>query len=262
MNKLYPSGIAPVFGYTTNSYKESCPRFYAMSRALGLPRGDIDELYKLIGRLAEEKVRQDLIAAKTPSQEITFEIPLRHEVAPGWMISGRYDALVRDRVNPGRTTLWEIKATISAGKKRRIFDQGELDVKYIGQLVTYMLLTEIPRGVISCHYFEFNEARSALKILSRNFGVVLDKDRIFVDGKLWETHTVKDFTRYYALMMDAVEGVQLPAKTMNARACESCPFNLVCEKSPRSKEEFRSLFETLGEGKVKTLPNPRIKRGK
>lgn len=250
MNKIYPSRVAPVIGCTTNSYKESCFRFIEMSRTIPVPDVEIDSLYKVIGRIAEERVNLQLIA-EHGVKAVERETALTYSVTPDWLISGRVDFIV------GGVEVWEVKATVSKTKYKTIFQGGQVDPKNLGQLITYMAILEFPTSVLSYNYLHFDTDYN-LCIPQRNFRIAIDGDVIYIDGVRYDKHSVSDFLRFYHLVVQGAEDPGLPPQSLNGYACKSCPFNMVCSTNPTSRKEFHSQANLLGLSIDGFVPKPKI----
>jgi hypothetical protein len=198
-------------------------------------------LYKTTGFLVEELIIAQI--EKNPDMKlISREEPAKHEVVSGVMISGRIDAIVEQ---DGKEVIWEIKSTSSRSALTKVINQGEVKVSQLGQLITYMTIKSIPRGVLSVTYVHFDRDITKVDFETRNFKVTTSLDgTIYIDGIRYK-HSVVDLLTFYKVIADALTQPELPPKIANEKACLRCPFQKVCEKSPKVRDDFDRIGKEL-----------------
>jgi CRISPR/Cas system-associated exonuclease Cas4 (RecB family) len=257
MFKIYPSSIAPVSGVTTNGYKEGCPRFFFAANTTTLERVDIPYLYKTIGDMEETRITSRL-EKLYPDLTLEREVPVKFIVPPNLQVSGRVDIIAKNE-DGTIAFIHEIKATVSRSMYSRVIKAHQIDEKHLGQLITYMTLLDVENASLSVGYYHFNRELTRLDIEEVQFKVELSKETgsIFIDSNPY-FKSAHDILKYYRIMADAVNNASLPPMTINKKACESCPFNNVCEKNPKSKEEFHRYLKEQGVSESKAPFTPKI----
>lgn len=249
MLKIYPSSFALPQGDTTAAkYPKGCPVYNAFSMLDSTPQ-DFPEIYNIIGTLAEERQ-----AAVLKAQNLKFEreVPVQYRLSPQAIISGRIDFITSDKV------IYEVKATISQAKRRRVITQGHIDIENLGQLITYMSIVKTTHGVLSVSYLHFDKAIQQLEFETREFKVYMDqKGNIEIDKQPF-MYTGTQLLQFYKIMMNAQLNNAMPKKTTDSNACFSCPFQKICEKNPKEKTEFVRLVNLEGIAPIPRTHNPKI----
>lgn len=260
MQKIYPSSVSPVTGCTTSGYNKSCPRYFSLSKLYEQPWTEIHPIYKAIGTLGEAMVQKKIEdqLKKEPKYQLLIEVPVKHQVSDEWVISGRIDFWQKNLLDADKSILWEVKTSLSAPKARRIIRDGIVDPDHIGQLVTYLVITNLTRGVYSFTHLKYTPKNSVIEENTREFRVELKDNLIYIDDVLWEQHTVLDYIQFYRLMMEASESKDLPAKTNNQYACMSCPFSATCSRNPSSRDEFDTIYSELGPTEAPPRKEPKL----
>lgn len=240
--KIYPSSFAAVKGSTTDGFSNNCPRFLAYKHLIR-DRPEIPKLYMTTGHLVEEYIVAQL-EADPEAIIVEREAVAKLEVQPGVTVSGRIDLIVKEK---GEDWIWEIKSTSTRAALTKVINQGVVKVAQLGQLITYMVIKQIPRGVLSVSYVHFDKAVSRLEFETRNFRVTTTPGgTIYIDG-IAHKDSVVDLLKFYKVIADAYVKPELPPKIANDKACLSCPFLKVCENNPKVREDFDRLGKELDE---------------
>ncbi len=244
MLKIYPSSFAPPAGNTLNAqYKESCPRYFAWSKTQPQEKFEIPLLYRAVGLLAE--LRQKLAL-----NDAEYEVPVKREISPGVIVSGRVDILTPDCV-------YEIKATTSRSKFDSHIRKGIVLPTHLGQLVTYLALLGRSYGEIHWSYLHFNKARTAIEFETVKFAVRLEGDNVYVNDNLHPQGAV-NMLSFYRILADAVQSGELPPRTSNENACKSCPFAKICDKGPKDLTEFFREVSTVQTTRAEGTREPEL----
>lgn len=240
MIKIYPSSYAFPQGATTNpKYNSGCLRYQKFKDKL-LTKSDIGELSKAIGVIGEERVKLYL-QKQYPGQEIKQEISFKFELEDGVWISGRYDFKIED----SRIAV-EVKTTKSTNVRSDIINKGLYSKDHLGQLLTYMCVEEVTKGLLCVQYVHFTKDLENLHFIPRWFDIELKDNYVFVDNES-TGYTVDYFMQFYSLVADTHKSDKLPPKPANSNACFFCPFKSICtgEEPPCTVEEFNKQLKTL-----------------
>ena len=239
MGKIYPSGMAKVVGAATEGFYNQCLR-YQWSKYRG--DGEIPELYRTIGHLNEHRYLQKL-QIDHPGAEIYAEVPVWYDLGEGCSISGRIDAVSRI---DGVDSLYELKSTLSDYSRKAIVKGGDPGWSHLGQLVTYMIITDTMRGIYDISYISFTKEFN-VKFETREFLVTLNPEDATItcqtEGLEDKIFPVAQFMQYYKARKKADLESTLPPASLTS--CNRCPLQKVCEKNPKGKDEFNRLVENL-----------------
>lgn len=251
--KIYPSSIAQVHGVSVSGYNNSCLRYLTMRDEL--PKTEIAEIYRIIGRLGEIRTIEGLKRAK-PNNKLEEEVSFTRPLGDNVLISGRVDV-----VDPTAGEIHEIKTSISQSKYySQVCKPQELPpYAHIAQLVTYLHIFGYARGYIHFNYTHFNGNLDALEFESMTYQIdIVDNDSIVVNGVVY-THSVADILQYYALAKRALINPELPPKSINEKACEVCPLRRVCKENAKDKASFSRLVKKHGlEEVLDPVSDPKI----
>lgn len=254
-------------------YDSGCLRSILL-RANGVSAGEIPELYARCGRAAEEQRALDLAA-----NDISFvrELVIKTQLSPNVEYSGRADFVCQ--VPDVGTVVDECKGHTSKDTRRSVIRNGEYNVSYLAQLVSYMVRLRTQRGRLVCGYYEEDEAGQLVRQEGRTFKVEIDDEgAILVDG-VSSTYAVTDLLAHQRAAVRALETQAVGPRPDKANQkyggpCSYCPFKAACELYDAiGGTSDTGAFLTMAREAVANLPpkpepqafkikQPRAKRGK
>lgn len=253
MYKFYPSSSAFMVGdLVITKYDSGCLRSILI-RANGIRTGAIPELYQRCGATAEVQHAADLKA-----KGVTFirEMGLKAQLTPNVEYSGRAD-FVCQVPNIG-TVVDECKGHTSKDTRRSVIRNGEYNISYLAQLVSYMVRLRTQKGRLVCGYYEEDERGQLVRQEERTFKVEIDEDgAILVDG-VSSTYSVTDLLAHQRAAARVLENQEIAPRPDKAAQkyggpCSYCPFKAACDAhdlSPSTTDEFLALAQAA----VDSLP--------
>lgn len=236
--KMYPSSFSMPIGQTVKApFHNGCLRFRVFQDLI--PRQDIPVGSQGIGELGELAVMYRF----PKDANIEREVPVKHQLEDGFLISGRIDFL--ETTENGKKIVHEVKSTGSRYQYTNGINKGKISETHLGQLITYMSILQTDLGFLHLNYFHFNRKVTSVDMETRIFKVELRETKIFIDGKEYDK-TAIDILRYWAMLQNAIASEDLPPKPVSEFACDKCPFSKVCEKNIKDKTEFTREVNQLG----------------
>lgn len=242
-NKIYPSSFALPVGRTTDAqYNSGCLRYLKFKSYIpsDFPFQKFPELYRAIGVIGEERVRQ-LLLDRYPESELIIEEPFKQEVDDDTVISGRCDFLLKTD-----DLIVEVKTTRSASVRSSVINKGLVPNHYLGQLVTYLVAFDKTCGELLVQYVHFKKDLSALGFVGRTFSIEIRDDIIYIDNDETE-HTVGNLLSFYEIYRDALIEDKIPPRPITNKACYFCPFQAICDnmQQPQTTKEFKEAIHSL-----------------
>jgi hypothetical protein len=228
VKKIYPSSAGFAWGNLVfTDFKTACLRNVLLS-SQGVKEGDIDEKYKVMGKLHEDIHEELLKGLNAPYKR---EEPVRHPVdgVDGVEFSGRVDFLLADSID-------ELKSTDSKNTKRDIIQNGHVRTEHLAQITAYMISLKMTKGrLIYGHYEKSKETGEYEKKSERCFEINIDDwGRICVDMTPTQ-FTVGDQLRHRLLSAKVVSEELVWDRPNNWNVafkspCTHCPWHEACNK--------------------------------
>ena len=227
-----PSGAAFTTGSAIEAESTSqCPRYW-LAKKNGF-RTKIDPLYGAIGELSEVMFKTK--HRKThPDDTIESQVPIEKDLSEHSAIFGYLDMIITKP--DGSKVVVEKKAHISSNVRLEVIRKKQVKASHVAQIVTYMIVTDIPKGQIVCDFYELNYDCDKLH---QSEGITFDveiKDRkIYIDGVEYK-HMVTDLAKFYKFIDNAVKLDTLPNRptkptTSRSSVCTYCPLNNHCDEA-------------------------------
>lgn len=230
--KFYPSSSAFMVGeVVVTKYDSGCLRAILI-KSHGVTAGDIPQAYADVGLASEEQHAADLSAE---GLQFTREVSIKVPLSPTVTYSGRADFVVN--FPKAGTVIDECKGTISKNTRKDAIRNGEYNISYLAQLVSYMVRFKTQKGRLVCGYYEeTHEAEPKLvRQEERTFKVEISDDgNISVDGEP-SGYCVADLFAHQRAAVRVLENQEVAARPDKWRQkyggpCTYCPFKIACDK--------------------------------
>ena len=265
-NRLSPSKAAfTSMGLSETNYEKSCYRYTAWERRYEKD-SEIDPLYIAMGAIDEARFAAKLTRAGLP---FTREQDLATPIAGSQVvIRGRYDFKV---TGPDGVYFVEKKSTLSKNRLRDIIVKGVVDPHHLAQLITYMVIDKVPRGVVSVTYWQWDDQIDGLVVGNeREFQVFITPGGdIEVDGQIYLRH-VRSLQAWFKTAAKGMEDADtvLPSRPKPGQAwsspCRYCPLKDVCDQYDKTQnvaqfwQESKQIETRAGKPAEISLP-PKVK---
>ncbi len=241
------------------SSKAACHRS-TLLKSRGIYEGSIQEQYKVIGELNEERYLVEV--AEKDGRPFSREMALRSSVNSfdSVTLSGRADFVYHD---PSMVEVIELKAISSYAKQRDVMDGGHYKPENLAQLIAYMVVLNSTKGRLKYTRWKNKKlSKSAKDILKsadkndyeaisdRTFQVEVDDfGRIIVDGTP-SKFTVNDYLAHLHTAATVVTEGLIYDRPFNWDAkfgspCEWCPFNKACDEYDQGNIEDVEVFVSI-----------------
>lgn len=241
--KFYPSSSAFMVGdLVITKYNSGCLRSILI-QSHGIREGDIPDAYQRVGAEHERMHARDL-----EEQGISFvrEVVLKAQLSENVEYSGRCDFAVT--FPKAGLVIDECKGHTSKNTRRDVIRNGEYNVSYLAQLVSYMVKLRTQKGRLVCGYYEetTDEPPVLVRQEERTFKVEIGDDgSIDVDG-VPSGYCVADLLAHQRAVVRVLENQEVAARPdkWNQKyggPCTYCPFKVACDKYDAeggSTEEF------------------------
>jgi CRISPR/Cas system-associated exonuclease Cas4 (RecB family) len=146
--------------------------------------------------------------------------------------SGRVDYIVH---HPEYRVIVECKASQSKNVLYQVIRKRIPDPNHLAQLVFYLIYFQETRGKLAVRYAPTGE--------EHEFRVEIDNDgNIIIDGKKSE-YSVMMQLQHQLLAAEAIKDLGHISRPMSKKACDWCPYDLVCEALDNSGQ---TIGEFLG----------------
>ena len=257
--KIYPSSMTFAFGEACLAESPSqCWRYQQLADGVWT---EIPALYGVIGEL-NEVVYSNMI------DNAQREVPFKRPIGEGFVISGRCDFLLHDRVD-------ECKSISSSSVYASVVKDGNYKLSNLAQLVLYMLEFGRNRGKLFYGYYQFVKPDSGYRLLEcdwpspKGYGVALidsrtfvvevrDTNKILVDG-VPIAQTVTDLTDNIIHMVrwrSVSEFAPRPMSLSKSDPCQWCPLKGLCLSIDQSETRCMSKAQRLAKS---ILENTEVK---
>lgn len=235
--RLSPSKAAwTSMNLSETTFEKSCFRYVTWERRYE-KESDIDPLYIAMGAIDEARYAAKLTRAGLPfTREQDLATPISGSQI---VIEGRYDFKV---TGPDGVYFVEKKSTLSKGRLKDIIVKGVVDPHHLAQLVTYMVIDKVPRGVVSVTYWQWDDQIDGLVVGNeREFQVFITPGGdIEVDGQPYHRH-VRSLQAWFKTAAKGMEDADkaLPSRPKPSQGwqnpCRFCPLKDVCDQYDRTQ---------------------------
>jgi hypothetical protein len=255
--KFYPSSSAFMVGDTVvTKYNSGCLRSILI-QSHGIREGDIPEAYQRVGAEHERVHEQELNA-----QGVLYvrEMVTKAQLSDKVEYSGRAD-FVCTIPNVG-TVIDECKGHSSKNTRRDVIRNGEYNISYLAQLVSYMTRFRTQKGRLVCGYYEETEDGALVRQEERTFKVEIDDaGGIDVDA-VPSGYSVADLLAHQRAAVRVLENQEVAARPdkWNQKfggPCTFCPFKAACDQYDTQGGSVQEFLESA-KAAVKALPPKKV----
>lgn len=247
--RLYPSSSAFMWGDTVlTEYDSGCLRSILL-RAHGAVTS-IPKVFERVGAAHEdwyENVLKQDPTLITFSREVVIKQPI--EGAEGVLYSGRMDVLAAHKAG---TVIHETKGTISKNSRLSVIRKGLVKLNQLAQLVSYMIVKQVPRGKLVVGYYEEDEHGALVHQEGREFKVEIDDSgSILVDGTP-SGYSVFDQIAHRQAAAKVLAGNVVAARPDKwdqkwGGPCGNCVFKSACDRYDQG--QFATVEEYIDAGR-------------
>lgn len=210
-------------------YNSGCLRSILI-QSHGIREGDIPEAYQRVGAEHERQHAEDLKDAGIP---FVREMVIKAQLSANVEYSGRAD-FVCTIPNVG-TVIDECKGHSSKNTRRDVIRNGEYNISYLAQIVSYMTRFRTQKGRLVCGYYEETEDGALVRQEERTFKVEIDDaGGIDVDA-VPSGYSVADLLAHQRAAVRVLENQEVATRPdkWNQKfggPCTFCPFKAACDQ--------------------------------
>lgn len=229
--KIHGSSSAFAWGRIVfTEYKGGCLRTILLN-SYGVREGDIQEKYKILGALNEER-HEEILKESGVKYDREFVVKQAVPSNPTVSFSGRVDFV--QHLDSG-IVVEELKSTDNKNKLREVIKNGTWVTENLAQLVSYMVALRTPIGRLIYTYYDLDKTTGKYEAKKdRAFEVVIDDaGRICVDSAptRFTVHDQIAHTQAAAKVIETGEIWDRPYHwNMPFKSpCIYCPFSGTCD---------------------------------
>jgi hypothetical protein len=228
-------------------------------RANGIKTGEIPELYQRCGAAAEDRHAAYL---KGRSNQFLREVVLRAPLSSKVEYSGRADFVV-EIPNVG-TVVDECKGHTSKDTRRSVIRNGEYNVGYLAQLVSYMVRLRTQKGRLICGYYEEDENGEFVCQEQRFFKVEIDDEGSIIVDEVSSGYCVADLLAHQRAAVRVLENQEVAQRPDKASLkfggpCSLCPFKSACDAYDKVGGTTEELLQAARRAVAELPPKPEPK---